>query len=473
MRIVKIPKMLYNVKQWQNTTRTKEVSLMRKKLQRIFLVSLAIMFAFSSLTVMAATPQDESRFLYCAEELSSLGLFKGTDNGYELDRAPSRTEAAVMLVRLLGKEEQALASSATHPFNDVPQWADRYIAYMYSEGLTNGISDTQFGAAGVCEAKMYITFVLRALGYDDAAGDFTYNNAISFARMTSVINSDDYFRISQNEFLRGDLASISFWALFAELNRDTKLLLEKLIDEKAVNVDKAKFYLDVIDAYFLLDYGYYKNYENGSIFYKETENIELSAAGYPAQIYKLLSEIEMTDIYSNSKEHVKYTFQYPGGEYNTYDIYYSDGYLYYDYGSDGKFKEAVNESITPPVADISYTTIFDDYKSVSISQSGGKTYIDSTLSDAYGTQIAEGMLSWFDGFNPSVDILIVSSAKEQAVINADGYLEKITHVVEFRYMIANDGVQYTVVYESVTEFSKLGETITIKFPDFSKFEEIK
>ena len=32
------------------------------------------------------------------------GLFQGTQNGYDLDRTPTRAEAAVMLVRLLGKE---------------------------------------------------------------------------------------------------------------------------------------------------------------------------------------------------------------------------------------------------------------------------------------------------------------------------------------------------------------------------------
>jgi len=444
---------------------------MRKKLQRIFLVSLAIMFALSSLTVMAATPLEESRFLYCAQELNSLGLFNGTDNGYELDRAPSRAEAAVMLVRLLGKEEQALSSSASHPFTDVPQWADRYIAYMYDEGLTNGISATQFGAAQACEARMYVTFVLRALNYNDAAGDFTYNNSLSFARMIAVIDSDDYLRISQNEFLRGDLASVSFWALFSEMNGSDKLLLEKLIDENAVNAEKANFYLSVIDAYMLLNYSYYRNYENGSLSYRETENINLSAAGYPSQIFKIITDVQMADIFSNSTEHVKYTIQYPGGETEAYDVYYSDGYLYYDFGSDGKFKVEVSgggNTGTPP-ASTSYSTIFDDYKSVAISQSGGKTYIDSVLSESYGTQLAEAMLSWFDYFDPKVDILVLSNAKEQIVINANGYLEKLSYVLEFQYMIVEDGVQYTVVYETITEFSKLGETITIKLPDLSEF----
>ena len=42
-----------------------------------------------------------------AQVLNELGLFQGTNNGYELDRAPTRTEAGVMLIRLLGVEKQA------------------------------------------------------------------------------------------------------------------------------------------------------------------------------------------------------------------------------------------------------------------------------------------------------------------------------------------------------------------------------
>ena len=42
-----------------------------------------------------------------AGTLASLGLFRGTDKGYELERTATRAEIAVTLVRLLGKEEKA------------------------------------------------------------------------------------------------------------------------------------------------------------------------------------------------------------------------------------------------------------------------------------------------------------------------------------------------------------------------------
>lgn len=42
-----------------------------------------------------------------ADTLHSLGLFQGTNNGYELDQQVTRAQAAVIMVRLLGAENEA------------------------------------------------------------------------------------------------------------------------------------------------------------------------------------------------------------------------------------------------------------------------------------------------------------------------------------------------------------------------------
>ena len=50
-----------------------------------------------------------ANYTNCADSLHEMGLFQGTQNGYDLDRTPTRAEAAVMLVRLLGKEAEVKA----------------------------------------------------------------------------------------------------------------------------------------------------------------------------------------------------------------------------------------------------------------------------------------------------------------------------------------------------------------------------
>jgi len=63
-----------------------------------------------------------------AETLRSLGLFLGSDNGFELDRIATRVESAVMVVRMLGREDTAKSENSTHPFSDVPDWASAKVS---------------------------------------------------------------------------------------------------------------------------------------------------------------------------------------------------------------------------------------------------------------------------------------------------------------------------------------------------------
>ena len=62
-----------------------------------------------------------------------MGLFQDTQNGYDLDRTPTRAEAAVMLVRLLGKETEVKTLTYTAPFTDLKGWEKPYVQYLYSQ----------------------------------------------------------------------------------------------------------------------------------------------------------------------------------------------------------------------------------------------------------------------------------------------------------------------------------------------------
>ena len=94
----------------------------------VLAISLALGAAPASLAAPAATR---------ADALNSLGLFQGTGSGYALDRGSTRAEGLVMLIRLTGAEAEAQAHAADHGFSDVPAWADSYVTYGVSQGLTN------------------------------------------------------------------------------------------------------------------------------------------------------------------------------------------------------------------------------------------------------------------------------------------------------------------------------------------------
>lgn len=114
---------------------------------------LTILAATLLLTAAMAGTASASSYDSVAEELSAIGVFRGTAGGFELDRAPTRSEAAIMLVRLYGAEDEAKAAyeagEISMPFTDVSETAAPSVAWLYSQGITNGTSATTFGASSL------------------------------------------------------------------------------------------------------------------------------------------------------------------------------------------------------------------------------------------------------------------------------------------------------------------------------------
>lgn len=200
--------------------------------------------AGSFAAAMLASGASAADFTSSADVLKALGLFQGSEAGYELDRAPDRAEAATMLVRLLGKEAEAKsyyeANAAKFPFTDMEggyAWAKPYVAWLQSQGLTSGASATTFEPGSKCTAQQYTTFLMRALGYSDAkGGDFTYDNAIDFATEKNVV---DTFNLDEDNFLRDEVVAMSYTALSAAPKSGETDLLTKLVADKAVPEDEA------------------------------------------------------------------------------------------------------------------------------------------------------------------------------------------------------------------------------------------
>lgn len=193
----------------------------------------------TALTTALTFSAGAANFTNCADALHEMGLFSGTDKGYELDRAPTRAESAVMLVRLLGGEKEATEKNYKTPFTDVPDWAAPYVGWLYENDLTAGATETTFGTNGKCTAQMYSAFLLRSLGYADtgASPDFQYANAVKFATEKGVA---DYANCDEKNFLRDNVVAMSYTALATE-PKDGKhdTLLDQLIAGGAVDSSKA------------------------------------------------------------------------------------------------------------------------------------------------------------------------------------------------------------------------------------------
>ncbi len=217
--------------------------LSKRKLMTV-LLAVALVLSLFPMTALAANTVTEE-MQSAAQKLNAVGLFKGTDKGFELEKAPDRVTAFVMLLRLTGKEAECLNGSWEHPFSDVPAWADRYIGYAYEKGLTAGVGGGRFGAADGCTAQMYAVMALRALGYSDSGSspDFTYATATAAAVDMGII-SREQLDACKDDFLRGDLALISSNLMTQTLNGTEIRLIDSLVASGAVrqsDADEAKF----------------------------------------------------------------------------------------------------------------------------------------------------------------------------------------------------------------------------------------
>lgn len=170
----------------------------------------------------AITPSGEMDYNQLAGALKTMGLFKGTGTayggGYDLELTPTRIEGLVLFLRLVGEEKAALAYVGDCPFVDVPDWGKQYVSYAYYRGYTKGV-DVElklFGSYHTISSGEYLTFVLRALGYQDsgASPDFTWDTALSRAQALGCITAGEVVLLDPTRpFLRAQVAYLSYYSL--------------------------------------------------------------------------------------------------------------------------------------------------------------------------------------------------------------------------------------------------------------------
>jgi len=207
-------------------------------MKRVFSLLLAGVLSLNLMSPVFASSTEATK---AADTLYSLGLFSGigTDaNGnpiYDLERSPTRQEAITILVGLLGKKEDALNGAWDIPFTDVADWAKPFVGYAYTNGLTSGTSATTFGGNDLVSASQYLTFVLKALGYETGK-DFQWDKAWELSDKIGLTHGE---YDATTPFTRGDVSVISLSALSAMLNHSDRSLIEGLVAENAVSVPAA------------------------------------------------------------------------------------------------------------------------------------------------------------------------------------------------------------------------------------------
>ena len=162
-----------------------------------------------------------------ADAMNHLGLFLGTNSGYELDSSLSRAQGVTLLVRMMGKEGEATSKTYKTPFTDVPGWAAGYVGYAYTNKITNGTGAKKFGTNDKMTDYMFLTLTLRALGYSDSGENarFTWKEPYALACEVGLVDSV----LPDQNFTRGEAIEVFWNAMSAKLADGKQTLAQSLI----------------------------------------------------------------------------------------------------------------------------------------------------------------------------------------------------------------------------------------------------
>ena len=183
------------------------------------------------------------------EVLKAVGVMTGDENGnFNPDKLVTRAEMAVVMANLLDLKVEDF-KGAKIPFTDVPEWAVPYVAACYADGITAGISATQYGSNDSVTTAQAALMMMKALGYFQLDKDFGSDWQVATVKQGSKIDIFNGISAGASAAMtRNDVAQLALNTLKATMvetdGSNTTVTLPGGItidsgDTKYVNVVKA------------------------------------------------------------------------------------------------------------------------------------------------------------------------------------------------------------------------------------------
>ena len=449
---------------------------------------LTVFFTALLLTAALCVTASASDYDDAAQDLSAIGMFRGTASGFELDRAPKRSEAAIMLVRLYGAEEEAKvaydAGQISHPFTDVSDFTSPYVAWLYNKGITKGATATTFGSAGPCSAKMYCAFLLRALGYEDGV-DFQYADTLEFAQQKGFYDPTMF----AGDFLRDDLAALTYQGLATDLKDGSTYLLDSLVKSGAVDAESAKPMTEKIDAYRAMSAAMNTVDANAMDVDVDMQmDMTITAEGETMQVPSTMRGNLKMIVAEDDSVQMAYTMKTVSqGESVDMDIWMKDGWVYLSTEMDGeamKLKYSVEDQLA---AIEGLGTVNVDAMSVSglamlesvtaKKTSGGNTEYTIVIGEGVNS-LVENVLGMMGQDAGSMDMRLGKMTATYTV-DSKGNMKKVdmTFTASVKMDVPmEDGQSYSMAadydYDMTMTVNATGKNVKVTFPNFSDFQEI-
>lgn len=173
---------------------------MKKRILTLALAATSLLLLLASPAYMAErtsfpdVPVDAS-YAEAVEVLAELGILKGDDAGnFNPDHTITRAEAAAVICRLLGVEEE-VQSLSTSVFADVPagHWATGHIAKAAELGIIGGYGDGKFGPGDPVTHQQIIKMLVCAMDYEPEAIELGgwFSGYLGIAQEFGIVSLDE------------------------------------------------------------------------------------------------------------------------------------------------------------------------------------------------------------------------------------------------------------------------------------------
>lgn len=205
----------------------------------------AVLLAASLLTISwtaqaeEALPISESAgpsIAQASDLAAQLGVLRGDGQGVTetyLAKSTTRIQAAILYLRLLGKEQEALAYTGTDTFADSASAGKAIapvLAYLknHPEHGWNGTGGNKFEPTALVTSQQLYKVMLEALGYKSGT-DFEYNDTLAFAAARGLQRAAD-----AAPFKNADLAVALIETLQATVKAGGKTLAIQLTEQNVI-----------------------------------------------------------------------------------------------------------------------------------------------------------------------------------------------------------------------------------------------
>lgn len=204
-----------------------------------------------------------------AEALNILGIMNGSGGDLKLNNPLSRAEACVLIVKLMGKYQEAQLSKYSMKFKDVPSWAWSSVGYMNKLGIANGFSADTFAATAPASLNSYLTILLNVLGYQIGV-DYKFEDVVNYSKKIGLITDAEIRNIKYETFHKYHAARLSVKALMLPMRGTTLTPFGSLYKSKQIT-DKQLQLLSASGWVIKTDKEGFKTLNKPEIFFEDKE----------------------------------------------------------------------------------------------------------------------------------------------------------------------------------------------------------